>query len=72
VTCYFRHLEGIFQKAGITVTSQNRKEIDEVVQRLVGMDGKHCPEVWREVKKRVKESEPEFVLELKSAWENRS
>jgi len=72
VTCYFRHLGEIFQKAGIAVTSQNRKEIDKVMQRLVGMDGKHCPEVWREVKKRVKESKSEFILELKSAWENRS
>jgi hypothetical protein len=72
VTCYFRHLGDIFQKAGIVLTSQNRKEIEKVIQGIVGMEGKHCPDVWREVKKRINESEPEFISELKGAWENRS
>jgi len=71
VTCYFRNLTETFRKAGIIVTPQNRKEIDKVIQGIIGMEGKHCPEVWREVKKRIKENDAQFVEELKSAWKNR-
>jgi len=71
LTCYFRHLGGVFQEAGIIVTSENRKEIDKIIQRVVGTEGKHCPEVWAEVKKCIKENNSEFVEELKSAWKNR-
>jgi len=72
LTCYFRHLEEVFQKAGISVTSENRREIGRVVQSVVKMEGKHCPDVWREVRKRIKENNAEFVQELKHAWGDRS
>jgi len=29
VTCYFRHLKEIFKKAGIEVTSENKREVTE-------------------------------------------
>lgn len=71
LTCYFRQLGTVFQQAGITVTSENKKEIDRTIQRIVGMEGKHCPEVWAEVKKRIKQNDSEFIEELKFAWNNR-
>ena len=32
MTCYFRHLTQVFEKAGIEVTSQNRQEIDSCME----------------------------------------
>lgn len=37
VTCYFRHLREIFEKAGIEVTEANKREIDRVIHEIVGV-----------------------------------
>jgi hypothetical protein len=71
MTCYFRHLEEIFKKAGIEVTSENKREIDRVIRNIVGVKYVDCPATWREVKKRIGEDEAEFVLMLKEAWNKR-
>lgn len=71
MTCYFRQLKHVFEKAGIEVTSENRKEIDRVIQKITGTERMHCPDVWREVKKRITEDEAGFVSELKDAWNRR-
>ena len=68
MTCYFRHLGEIFKKAGIEVTSENRREIDKVIHEIVAVKYKNCPSTWREVKKRIAEDEDNFVLSLKTAW----
>lgn len=31
MTCYFRHIQHIFKKAGVEVTSENKREIDRVI-----------------------------------------
>ena len=72
MTCYFRALGKVFQRAGIEVTSKNRKEIDAVIQHIVGTEGEHCPVTWREVKKRLAEDEAGFAMKLKEAWNSRS
>lgn len=72
MTCYFRHLGEVFKKAGITVTSENKRELDMIIHRIVGVAHKNCPAVGREVKKRMAEDEAAFVLALKNAWETRS
>jgi len=68
VTCYFRHLQEIFEKAGIEVTKENKREIDRVIHSIVGVEYKNCPAAWREVKKRIAEDEEKFVSTLKKAW----
>jgi len=65
MTCYFRHLNEIFKKAGIDVTSQNRREVDKVIHNIVGVEYKNCPAAWREVKKRLAEDEEAFISRLK-------
>ncbi|MFB3890029.1 MAG: hypothetical protein ACE14S_11105 [Candidatus Bathyarchaeia archaeon] len=67
MTCYFRHLNAVFDKAGIAVTKENRKQLDQVIQDIVGTDGKDCSETWRELKKRLVQDETEFVEKLKRA-----
>ena len=70
MTCYFRHLEGLLKKAGINVTSENRKELDKVIHELVGVNYKDCSGAWRQVKQRLADDEDSFVSQLKTAWQN--
>jgi type IV secretory pathway VirB4 component len=72
MTCYFRHLQQIFKKAGIEVTSENKREIDKIIHNIVGVDYKNCPVTWREVKKRIAEDEEDFISKLKEAWGKRA
>jgi hypothetical protein len=67
MTCYFRHLNGIFQKAGIIVTKENRQQIDIIIHNLVKAKDKNCSETWKEVKKRIAADEQGFIAELKAA-----
>jgi hypothetical protein len=67
MTCYFRHLKTFFKKAGIKITSENRREIDKVIHGIVGIEYKKCPATWREVKNRIAEDEETFILTLKEA-----
>ena len=71
MTCYFRHLEEVFKKAGIDVTSQNSHEIDKIIHDIVGVDYKNCPAAWKQVKNRLAQNEAGFVTMLKEAWNNR-
>jgi len=65
MTCYFRHLQDVFKKAGINVTSENKREIDRVIHGIAGVEYKNCPATWREVKKIIAEDEEGFVSKLK-------
>ena len=66
MTCYFRHLKDAFIKAEVTVTKENKKDIDRAIHRIVGVDYKNCSATWKEVKKRIAEDEEGFVTTLKS------
>ena len=65
MTCYFRHLNVFFEKAGIQVTKENKKDIDKAIHSIVGIQYKNCSETWKEVKKKIAENEENFVAELK-------
>ena len=67
MTCYFRHIQHVFEKAGIEVTSENKREVDRVIHGIVGVEYKNCPATWREVKKRIAGDEDGFVSKLKEA-----
>ena len=71
MTCYFRHLAQVFEKAGIQITPQNRQEIDRILHDMVGVDFKNCPDAWSQIKKSVLEDEAGFVSTLKEKWNNR-
>ena len=71
MTCYFRHLKQVFEKAGIEVTTENRKALDAVIHDLVSVNYKNCPATWKQVKRLILEDEANFVSKLKDAWENR-
>jgi len=71
MTCYFRHLQDVFRKAGIEVTNENKREIDRVIHSIVGVEYKNCSVTWKEVKKRIAEDEEGFVSRLREAWSKR-
>jgi hypothetical protein len=68
LTCYFRHLREVFEKAGIEVTGENKREIDRIIHHIVGVEYKNCPATWREVRKRIAKDPEVFIGELKEAW----
>ena len=70
MTCYFRHLQTVFIKAGIKVTAANKKQLDEMIHEIADVHYKNCPSTWREVKKLITEDEEAFVAELKEAYAN--
>lgn len=71
MTCYFRHLDEVFRKARIEVTKENRKEIDKLIQDMIGMKHSDCPATWKKVKERLAKGEDEFAAELKIQWTNK-
>ena len=66
MTCYFRHLKPIFEKAGITIKKENKQDIDRAIHSIVGVEYKNCPATWKEVKKRITEDEQNFVNAFKN------
>ena len=68
MTCYFRHLQGIFERAGIEVSDTNKREVDKLIHDIVGIKYKDCPATWKELKNRIAEDEDSLVLELREKW----
>ena len=68
MTCYFRHLQDIFKEAGIKVTNENKRQIDQAIHELVNVKYKNCPLAWKQVKKRIHKDDMQkkaFINELK-------
>ena len=53
MSCYFRHLQEIFDSSGIEVTKDNRKKIDEAIHKLLKVKYKDCPQTWKEIKEKI-------------------
>jgi len=68
MTCYFRHLNEIFQKAGIEITKENKQKADKIIHSIVGTKKKGCSETWLELKKQIAVDPDSFVLKLKEEW----
>jgi hypothetical protein len=67
MTCYFRHLKPIFEKAGISITTENKKHIDKKIHQIFGIEYKNCSATWKEIKKRITEDKENFVNILKNS-----
>jgi hypothetical protein len=61
-------MQDVFQKAGIEVTPENKRDLDKVIHSLVHVKYKNCPSTWKAVKKILAENESEFIAQLKEAW----
>ena len=62
MSCYLRHLKGVFDEAGIVVTSANRKQIDQTIHQVVGVGYKNCPATWKKIKEDRKDEKKRQAL----------
>ena len=70
MSCYFRHLKDIFEEAGITTTSSNKKKIDEAFHKIAGVVYKDCPKTWKALKQTILSDEKkrhELIQKLQAA-----
>ena len=50
MSCYFRHLQEVFKEAEIEVSPGNKKQIDQAIHGIVGVNYKDCSATWRKLK----------------------
>ena len=65
MTCFVAHMEkkGFFEPLGINVTRENAEDIEREVARTVGLEGKRCPEIWKETKLWLADPKKKAVLD---------
>jgi len=74
MSCYFRHLADILAEAGIDLDEvkadkAKKKELDERIHALVGVEYKDCPPTWKKVKEMLADdTEREKVIEALKSW----
>jgi hypothetical protein len=69
MSCYLRHMKDILEEAGIAVTKDNKKEIDQAIHGLVEVEYKDCPNTWKAVKEHInkdEEAKKKFIKSLKT------
>jgi ATP-dependent Zn protease len=59
-------MKDVFSKAGIEVTSENKREVDKTIHSIVDIQYKNCSKTWKEVKKKLAEDEEAFISMLKA------
>ena len=72
MSCYLRHLEEALKELNIEVTPQNKKQIDQAIHQIVGVQYKDCPAAWKRVKGRIAATEQErqaFIKQLQALLE---
>ena len=69
MSCYLRHLDGVFQEAGIVVTKDNRRQVDEAIHHIMAVAYKDCPQTWKQVKAHLADVQKrqDFIRQLKAA-----
>ncbi len=68
MSCYFRHIMGILEEAGINVNPTNKKKIDQAIHQAVGVDYKDCPATWKRLKQEImtnKKNQQVFIKKIK-------
>jgi hypothetical protein len=68
MSCYFRHLQGVFNEAGLEVTNENKKQIDRLIHGLVNVEYKNCPAAWKAIKDQIRRDDAarsKFIEDLK-------
>ena len=73
MSCYFRNLKDIFDEAGIEVTPSNKKQIDQAIHQIAGIDYKDCPDTWKRLKQQIMpdgQKRQDFIYKLKNSVSN--
>jgi ATP-dependent Zn protease len=63
-------MQSILEEAGITVTQENKKEIDRKIHEIVDVSYKNCSETWKAIKEGTAEpaQRAEFISKLKEVF----
>lgn len=70
MSCYFRHLKDLMNEAGVKLTPGNKRQIDQAVHKIVGVEYKNCPVAWKALKQQVLDDEQkrrDFIEKLRNA-----
>jgi len=59
-------MKELFSEAGIKVTDENKKKLDQHIHNLVDVDYKNCSETWKAIKNRIETDEEKFLKDLKT------
>lgn len=53
MSCYFRRMKDVLSEAGVEVTADNKKQVDQALHQIVGVTYKDCPAAWQALKQHV-------------------
>jgi hypothetical protein len=70
MSCYLRHLKDILAEAGVEVTPGNKRQIDQAIHKIVGVEYKDCPVAWKALKLQIMgddQKRRDFVKKFKDA-----
>ncbi len=70
MSCYLRHMTDIIDEAGIVISRENRKHVDQAIHQIVGVTYKNCPAAWRKIKEAITSDEQKrraFIDQLRRA-----
>jgi hypothetical protein len=63
-------MKDVLDEVGVTITPDNKKEIDRILHGIVDVEYKNCSPAWKKIKEMVRGEEAErdrFVKKLKAA-----
>jgi len=64
MTCYFRWIRDVLDEAGVDLTEMDKRDVDRVIHRIVGVEYKNCSETWKRLKVCLIENRGRLVAEL--------
>jgi len=70
MSCYFRHLKDLLNEAGVKLTPDNKRQVDQAIHKIVDVEYKNCPVAWKTLKQQVlddEQSRRDFIEKLKTA-----
>jgi hypothetical protein len=62
-------MKDILEEVNVEIIPQNKKEIDEILHGIAGVEYKNCSPAWKKIKEMIKGDEAsrdEFVAKLKA------
>jgi hypothetical protein len=57
-------MSDILEEAGITVTKENKKDIDKALHSLVGVEYKNCSSTWKELKSMLQNEKRGTIVQM--------
>ena len=65
MTCFMRHLKGLFEDRGIEQTPENKRKMQRELREITGVESKKCWDIWKSVKPWVADDEKKKILDEK-------